>query len=216
MEEEELIARAMGGDGGAFNELLVRYQGLAYSVAYRILGDQADAADAAQDAFLSAYQAVRRFRGGSFRAWLMRIVTNACYDSLRRAQRRPTVSLEAGDDPGWHECLADPGELPEAMAERHDLSMQVQRALGALPPEQRAVLVLSDLHGLPYAEIAYVLRLPLGTVRSRLSRARRVLRDRLLQDRELPSAWGLDPPGLSSGGPDPLPLGRSAVLQQEI
>jgi RNA polymerase sigma-70 factor (ECF subfamily) len=170
----------VAGDGEAFNELVRRYQGMAYNVAYRILGNTEDAADATQDAFLSAYRAVKRFRRGSFRSWLMRIVTNACYDCLRRAQRRAVASLDSGEDADGHECLADPGESPEAMAERQDQSRQIQRALATLPPGQRVVVVLSDIQGLGYAEIAQVLRVPVGTVRSRLSRGRRVLRDRVL------------------------------------
>jgi RNA polymerase sigma factor (sigma-70 family) len=181
MDEDELIARAVAGDGEAFNELVRRYQGMAYNVAYRILGNAQDAADATQEAFLSAYRAVGRFRRGSFKSWLMRIVTNACYDCLRRVRRYPATSLDSGEDADWHECLADPGESPEAMAERQDLSRQVQRALAALPPRQRVVVVLSDIQGLGYAEIAQILRVPVGTVRSRLSRGRCALRERLLQ-----------------------------------
>lgn len=181
MDEDELIAHAVAGDGEAFNELLRRYQGMAYSVAYRMLGNAEDAADATQDAFLSAYRALKRFRHGSFRSWLMRIVTNACYDGLRRTRRHPVASLDSGENVDGHECLADPGESPEETVERQDQSRQVQRALSALPPKQRVVVVLSDLQGLGYAEIARALRVPVGTVRSRLSRGRRALRERLLQ-----------------------------------
>jgi RNA polymerase sigma-70 factor (ECF subfamily) len=181
MDEDVLIARAVAGDSEAFSELVRRYQNMAYHVAFRILGNTDDAEDATQDAFLSAYRALKRFRHGSFRAWLMRIVTNACYDSLRRARHRAAASLDSGEDAERQECLVDPGASPEAMAERQDQSRQVQHALAALPPRQRVVVVLRDIQGLDYAEIAQVLRVPVGTVRSRLSRGRRALSDRLLQ-----------------------------------
>jgi RNA polymerase sigma factor (sigma-70 family) len=179
MDEDRLIARARRGDGEAFSELVLRYQDMVYSVAYRILGDEQDAADATQDAFLSAYQAMGTFRGGSFRGWLLRIVTNASYDCLRRARRRPGVSLDDGEQTDWHECLPDPGERPEESAERRELGRRIQRGLMALSPKHRVVLVLVDVQGLSYAEAAHVLRVPLGTVRSRVSRGRRVLRDQL-------------------------------------
>jgi RNA polymerase sigma-70 factor (ECF subfamily) len=198
VDEDELIARAVGGNGEAFNELVKRYQGMTYNVAYRILGNECDAADATQDAFLSAYRAIRRFRGGSFKAWLMRIVANASYDCLRRAKRRPTVSLDSGEEVDWHECLPDPGELPEGWAERRDLGRRVQRALATLPPRQRVVVVLSDLQGLQYAEIAHILRVPLGTVRSRLSRGRRTLRGLLFSYGE-PRGLGSHPAVIRGG-----------------
>lgn len=179
MDEDELIANARRGDGEAFSGLVLRYQDMVYNVAYRILGDEQDAADATQDAFLSAYQAMSKFRGGSFKGWLLRIVTNASYDCLRRARRQPAVSLDEGEQVDWHECLPDPGERPEESAERRDLSRRIQRALMVLAPKHRVVLVLVDLQGLSYAEAAHILRVPLGTVRSRLSRGRRVLRDQL-------------------------------------
>lgn len=205
MNEDGLIARARKGDGEAFNELVVRYQDLLYNVAYRILGDEYDAADATQDALLSAYRAVRRFRGGSFRGWLLRIVTNASYDCLRRARRQPVVSLDGGEEADWHECLADSAELPELQAERQDLSRRIQRALTTLPAKQRVVVVLVDLQDLPYAEVAHILRVPLGTVRSRLSRGRRALHDCLLQQMDPASSR-------SQGGDDPASLATAATF----
>lgn len=184
MSEEDLIARAKEGDGAAFSELVERYQNVLYNVAYRMLGNEQDAADAIQDALLSAYRGIGRFRGGSFKGWLLRIVTNASYDILRRAKRCPTESLDAGGEIDWHEGLADPGEPPETLAERRDLSRRVQRALAMLPPKQRVVVVLVDLQGLSYAETARVLGVPVGTVRSRLSRGRQAVRDQMLRQVE--------------------------------
>jgi RNA polymerase sigma-70 factor (ECF subfamily) len=199
MDESELIVRAREGDSEAFNELVKRYQDMLYSVAYRILGDEPNAADATQEAFFAAYRAIRGFRGGSFRAWLMRIVTNTCYDCLRRAKRHPTALFDSGEEEAdWDECLADPGELPEAWAERQDLSWQIQRALAALPPRQRTVVVLSDIQGLQYAEVAHILRIPLGTVRSRLSRGRRTLRGLLFSYGE-PRGLGSHPAVIRGG-----------------
>ncbi len=186
MDEQSLIASARKGDVRAFNQLVLLYQSLAYNVAYRILDDAEAAADATQDAFLSAYRAMPRFRGGSFKAWLLRIVTNACYDQLRKKKRRPTQSLDDLPMEADHTMhLRDPAEQPDEYAERRDLNRLLQEAIGRLPPEQRVVLVLSDVQGLNYKEIAQATGLALGTVKSRLSRARAKLRDDLVRQGEL-------------------------------
>jgi RNA polymerase sigma-70 factor (ECF subfamily) len=186
MDEEALIASARRGDARAFNQLVLLHQGMAYNVAYRILGDPDAAADATQDAFLSAFKAMRQFRGGSFKAWVLRIVTNACYDQLRSKRRRPADSLDdmpVEDD--RLEFLRDPAEQPDEYVERRQLNQTIQGGILRLPPEQRMVLVLSDVQGLNYQEIAEATGLSLGTVKSRLSRGRARLRDYLLQQREL-------------------------------
>ncbi len=182
MDEQELVRRAGGGDVAAFNALVERYQDLAYGVAYRTLGDPEAAADATQDAFLSAYNAIRGFRGGSFKAWLLRIVTNACYDHGRRAARRPSASLDAIlESPDGEDALLDPAPLPEGVALRGELVRVIEASLMELPIEQRTVVVLADLHGLSYDEIAEATATSLGTVKSRLSRGRLHLRDRILR-----------------------------------
>jgi RNA polymerase sigma-70 factor (ECF subfamily) len=190
-DERPLICAAQAGDQPAFNELMISYQSLAFNVAYRILGDDEAAADVTQDAFLSAYRAIRSFRGGSFKAWLLRIVTNACYDSLRRKQRRPSSSLDA-----WlvgssrHHAFTDRSEDPESYVMRRDLEQALQRGLRMLSVDQRVAVVLSDIHGLSYPEIAQVEGVPLGTVKSRVSRGRARLRDYLLaQDDLLPRRY---------------------------
>jgi RNA polymerase sigma-70 factor (ECF subfamily) len=185
MDEPTLIAAAQKGDREAFNQLVVHYQGLAYNVAYRIVGNPDAAADATQDAFLSAYRAIARFRGGSFRSWMLRIVTNTCYDQLRAKKRRPTTSLDADPDQDWEEWTVDEGERPEEFSERQALSEMLQRALQSLPDEQRTVIVLSDVQGLHYNEISETLGVSLGTVKSRLNRARRKLRDFMRENEEL-------------------------------
>ena len=190
MDEKALIATAQQGDVDAFNRLVLAYQNMVYNLAYRILGDGDAAADATQDAFLSAYRAIGRFRGGSFKAWLLRIVTNACYDQLRVKQRRPTASLDAllVADPASGPSsvsFADEAEQPEEYALRQELNRVIQAGIGTLPADQRITLVLSDIQGFSYQEIAEITGVSLGTVKSRLSRARAKLRDFLLARGEL-------------------------------
>lgn len=190
-DEEALVQRARAGDRAAFNVLVVRYQGLAYNLALRILGSPEPAADVTQDAFLSAYQALRSFRGGSLRAWLLRIVSNGCYDYLRAKRRRPTTSLDAlTDDPDSPVAFPDSDETPEEAALRHELARDIQAGLLTLPLEQRVVVVLSDVQGLSYDEIAEATQSSLGTVKSRLSRARASLRLYLRARGELPATRG--------------------------
>jgi RNA polymerase sigma factor (sigma-70 family) len=186
MDEEALITSARRGDARAFNQLVLLYQSMAYNVAYRVLSDPDAAADATQDAFLSAYKAMREFRGGSFKAWLLRIVTNACYDQLRVKQRRPTNSLDDLEIESDHvSYFHDPAEKPDEFVERQELNRTIQGGISTLPAEQRVILVLSDVQGLSYQEIAQVTGLSLGTVKSRLSRGRAKLRDYLMAQREL-------------------------------
>ena len=193
MDEQALIDSARKGDARAFNQLVLLYQRMAYNVAYRILGDRDAASDATQDAFLKAFKAMRRFRGGSFKAWLLRIVTNACYDQLRRKQRRPASSLDDLPVEADHSrYMHDPAERPDEFVERQELSDTIQAGISTLPAEQRTVLVLSDVQGLSYKEIAEVTGLSLGTVKSRLSRGRARVRDYLMEQRELlPSQYRL-------------------------
>jgi RNA polymerase sigma-70 factor (ECF subfamily) len=186
MDENALIVAARKGDARAFNQLVLRYQGLAYNVAYRILHDPDAAADATQDAFLSAFRAMGKLRGASFKSWLLRIVTNACYDQLRVKQRRPTSSLDDLPVEADHTYyLEDTSELPDEFVERRELNRAIQAGIDQLPVEQRAVLVLSDVQGLSYQEVAEVLDISLGTVKSRLSRGRAKVRDFLLEKGEL-------------------------------
>ena len=193
MDEQALIDSARKGDARAFNQLVLLYQRMAYNVAYRILSDPDAASDATQDAFLKAFKAMRKFRGGSFKAWLLRIVTNACYDQLRRKQRRPASSLDDLPVEADHSrYMHDPAERPDEFVERQELSDTIQAGISTLPAEQRTVLVLSDVQGLSYREIAEVTGLSLGTVKSRLSRGRARVRDYLMEQRELlPSQYRL-------------------------
>jgi RNA polymerase sigma-70 factor (ECF subfamily) len=181
MDEVALINAARRGDLDAFNRLVLAHQDQVYNLTYRMLGEMDPAEDAAQDTFISAYRNLNGYRGGSFKAWLLRIATNACYDELRRRQRRPTIPLEPvyPDDeeiesPAW---IADPGDSPEEMAERQELNQAIQHCLENLTPEFRSVVVLVDIQGLDYDEAAQAIHKPVGTVKSRLARARQRLRN---------------------------------------
>ena len=187
MTEKRLIAAARRGDVNAFNQLVIAYQQIAYSVAYRIMGNADAAADATQDAFLSAYRAVERFRGGSFKAWILRIVTNACYDQWRRERRRPSSSLEdlLPEDLDHSEWVQDPGETPEEHLLRRELGQILQDAIESLPTYQRTAIVLADVQGMGYEEVAQAMSTSLGTVKSRISRGRAKVRDYLRERREL-------------------------------
>ena len=185
VDELALIKGAQSGDLDSFNRLVLNYQGLAYNVALRIMGDEAAAADATQDAFISAHRGLKRYRGGSFRAWLLRIVTNACYDELRRLKRRPAVSLDEMTEQEAALPVASPGEGPEAAAQRMELIQAIEDCILGLTPEFRTVAVLVDVQGFDYQEVAETIGKPLGTVKSRLARARAKLRECLKQHGEL-------------------------------
>lgn len=194
MDETALITSARRGDARAFNQLVLLYQSMAYNLAYRILNDPEAAADATQDAFVSAFKAIGKFRGGSFKAWILRIVTNACYDQLRSKQRRPTESLDdLAVEQDHVSYMRDTAEQPDEYVERLELNQAIQAGIHALPFEQRTVLVLSDIQGLSYQEIAEVMDVSLGTVKSRLSRGRAKLRDYLVQQKRelLPGRYRL-------------------------
>ena len=178
-DEEAIVQSARAGDLEAFNSLVLMHQDRVYNLAYRILGEHASAADATQDAFLLAYRHIRRFHTGSFSAWLYRIVTNVCYDALRYQKRRPAVPFTRLSDAvdGDHEFdLPAHEEGPETLLQRRELAALLQQHISALPADQRTALVLSDVQGLSDKEIAAMMRSNIGTVKSRLSRARAKLR----------------------------------------
>jgi len=187
MDESQLIAAAKKGDLAAFNQLVLRYQNLAYNVAYRILGDPDLAADATQDAFIKAYKAMSGFRGGAFKPWMLRIVTNTCYDYLRSAKRKPSDSLDETIEHSGENSprLHDQGEGPESYVERQELNRMIQWAIGQLNDDQRAVVTLVDIQGFSYEEAADILGISIGTVKSRLSRGRAKLRDLMQVHQEL-------------------------------
>jgi len=195
VDEASLIAAAQQGQVDAFNELVLTHQHQVYNLAYRILSDPAAAADATQDAFISAYNSIARFRGGSFKSYLMRIVSNNCYDELRRRKRRPAASFEDfGEvDEEANPALINGHERPEEYTERQEMARLIQAGIETLPPDQRITLALSDVQGLNYREIAEATDVSLGTVKSRLARARSKLRDYLRTHGELlPARYRLE------------------------
>ncbi|HEX6270192.1 MAG TPA: sigma-70 family RNA polymerase sigma factor [Anaerolineales bacterium] len=197
MNEPALIQDAQAGNLDAFNMLVLHHQDSVFNTALRILGDEDLASDATQEAFLSAFRSITSFRGGSFKAWLMRTVTNACYDELRRQKRRPTLPLEPEtedgeemDSPRW---LADPNMSPEQKAEADEVEHAIQHCLDNLPIEFKAVVVMADIQGMDYSEVAIAIRVPLGTIKSRLARARLRLRECLQGFAELlPASFRLE------------------------
>jgi RNA polymerase sigma-70 factor (ECF subfamily) len=192
MNEAETIKAAQKGNLSAFNQLVMAYQGLAYNVAYRLIGDADSASDATQEAFVKMFKSIKQYRGGSFKSWLLRIVSNTCYDQLRYQKRRPSEPLEGEEnDFDYSPHSLNSGERPEETAMRHELGDMLQRAINLLPEDQRLVLVLSDAEGFSYQEVAEITNSALGTVKSRLNRARNKLRDILLQQELLPQQYRL-------------------------
>ncbi|MEU9285766.1 RNA polymerase sigma factor SigM [Streptomyces sp. NPDC048275] len=170
VSDQDLLARHVEGDPEAFGELVRRHRDRLWAVALRTLGDREEAADAVQDALVSAYRAAHTFRGQSaVTTWLHRITVNACLDRARKAASRKTSPV---DDTERLEQLLEPHESASAPAERNDLHRELLAALGTLPPDQRAALVLVDMQGYPVAEAARVLDVPIGTVKSRCARGR--------------------------------------------
>ncbi|MBA3533053.1 MAG: sigma-70 family RNA polymerase sigma factor [Ardenticatenales bacterium] len=192
-DDDTLVRQAQAGDRHAFNRLVGRHQTLMYNIALRVLGDSDRAADATQDAFVSAYRKIDQYSGGHFRAWMARIVKNQCYDLIRYEKRRPATSLEALllASSGGAESRPDPAgehsapERPDDATLRHEVASWLQEVILHLPIDQRLTLVMSDVHGYSYEEIAAATEVELGTVKSRLSRARRRVRELLQEQSEL-------------------------------
>jgi len=189
MDEQALIQDAREGNLNAFNSLVLHYQDIAYNVAYRIMGEHGAADDAAQEAFISAYQKLNQYRGGSFKAWLLRIVTNACYDELRRRQRQPVTPLkpelddgETLENPYW---IEDDSPSPEEEFEELELQEAIQHCINNLDKKFKTILVLVDVEGLDYDTASEIIGRPLGTVKSRLARARERVQECLQGFREL-------------------------------
>ncbi len=192
---ERLAFEARGGSLDAFNRLVQLYERPIYNLALRILGQAEPAEDVTQETFLRAYQSLHQFHGGIFRAWLARIATNRCYDELRR-RRGAAGSYEAlGFEPRVTWSTAPAREEPQARVERLELSRALEEALARLPDDQRIAVVLSDVQGYDYGEIAALTGVPLGTVRSRLSRGRGRLRRALREERRATAGSRVDPHG---------------------
>lgn len=184
--EEQLIRSAQRGDPRSFNSLVESYQVQVYSFIARYVSDRQLAEDVAQETFLAAWRGIGSFKGGSFRAWLFRIAVNEARDMYRKSSRRPATSLDQMLESGVSiaaEADSAPGPEQQALAKLslHRLEAAVER----LSPEHRELVLLSDVHELTYDEISAATGLPLGTIKSRLFRARSTLRRLLLAEGEL-------------------------------
>lgn len=183
-EMSDLVYAARLGDDLAFSHLVEQYQAAAHRLAQQILRTEEAASDAVQDALIKVHRALPRFQDGNFRSWLLRIVTNTCYDYLRSQRRRAAVSLDQlTEETGVEFQLpgAAEQENPETVIAQQESMQFLLRAIEELPEWHRNVVLLVDVHGYDYAEAADLLNLPLGTVKSRLSRARAALRDKLVE-----------------------------------
>lgn len=189
LDDSDLAQGSKEGNLDSFNLLVERHQKTVYNVALRMLGDPSAAEDAAQDAFFSAWKNIRSFRGGNFRAWLLCITANVCRDQLRKRKRHPSISLESLP---FEPRESSSSESPEDYVLRRETSDQIQNGLAGLPSEQRLAVILCDIQGLSYEEIAQVMKCSLGTVRSRISRGRAQLRDYLQKRELLPPGFRLD------------------------
>lgn len=183
VDEQELIQAAVQGDIDAFNQLVLKYQDMVFNQARWLMKEQEAAEDMAQDAFIRAFQNLKSYRGGSFRSWLARIVTNLCLDELRRLKRRPTIPLmpsdadgEEMDSPSW---IADTKMSVEETVENIELDSALRHLVEELPVEYRTALVMVDILEFDYAEAAKSMGIPIGTLKSRLVRARLRLRNKL-------------------------------------
>lgn len=188
IEETQWIASARRGDLDAFNSLILRHQDALFNIAARMLGDEDQAADAVQEALISAWRSLRTFSGGSLKAWLARTVINKCYDEFRRTKRHPTLPLLPivdGEEIEEREWLRDPGLPLDTQIESIELNDALQNCLQSLPVTHRAILVMVDVDGMNYDEAASSLGIPIGTVKSRLARARASLRTSLRDFSEL-------------------------------
>ena len=181
--EHQLVMAAKGGDEDAFATLVRLYEKRVFALAVRMCGSREDAAEAAQEAFLAAWQGLSFFRGdASFSTWLYRLTSNACVDLLRREGRHRSAAGPSLDDEELSLDVPDTALSPQDEAERQELREAIDRGLAALSPEHREILILREMHQLSYDEIAEALSLDTGTVKSRISRARRQLRNFLLKD----------------------------------
>ena len=184
--DEELVARAQGGDIESFNQLIVRWERPIYALAYRVIGKEEDARDVCQDAFLRAYRALPGFKGqAKFSSWLYRIALNLCRDWIRRQRRAPVSQLPEDMDAIELASETGPVESIEDLVARRELSAIVEEAMSELSEEQRTAIILKEYHGMTFQEIADMQGCPLSTVKTRLYQGLSLLRRRLEQQGQL-------------------------------
>ena len=188
-DEKRIIERCKRGDAAAFNELVLKYEKQVYNLAFRLTGNYDDANDVASDTFVRIFNSISKFRGdSSFSTWLYRIVTNVYLDIRKRRNAHPHLSLEEYldlEEGSLARQIEDTAPGLQHKAEERERSEMLQAAINELPEFQRVIIVLYHIQDLPYEEIAEILNMPLGTVKSRLNRARRALREKLAAQREL-------------------------------
>ncbi|HSG41571.1 MAG TPA: sigma-70 family RNA polymerase sigma factor [Anaerolineales bacterium] len=195
--ENLLIESAQRGDMDAFNEIVLHYQSLMYRIALRTTRDECIAQDAMQEAMIHAFRHIKTFRGGNFKSWLARVTVNASYDELRRGKRHNGIPLELytndGDEIESPDWMRDPDSGPEDRAEQSELQRALHQCIKSLVPDYRLMVILVDMEGMSYEEAAYVAHVPIGTVKSRLARARMQIRNALHTHRSLlPSVYQLE------------------------
>jgi len=183
-----LVQRCQKGDVGAFNELVQKYEKQVFNFAYRLTSSYDDASDIAQDAFLRAYNAIASFRGDSaFTTWIFRITTNVFLDERKKARAHPQQSLDEYldlEESSVGRQIEDEGPTPDVIAETKERGQLLRRAVQSLPEYQRTMVVLYHMQQKSYEEIAEIMSLPIGTVKSRLNRARLALKEKLSSNRE--------------------------------
>ncbi len=186
--ELKLVERSKGGDLTAFEELVLMYQKQIYNLSYRMMGNEEDACDMTQEAFLKAFRAIKKFNSKStFGTWVYRIAVNTCIDELRKRKKiklYPVVHNDNLESDG-SKLIVDTADLPEEQIEQRETAKQVQRAINSLPEDHRTVIILRDIQGKAYQEIARILNLNIGTVKSRISRARQGLKEELIKQGNL-------------------------------
>jgi RNA polymerase sigma-70 factor (ECF subfamily) len=195
--ENTLINSAQHGDLDAFNELVLQYQDLMHRIALRIVRDECIAEDAVQEAMIHAFRHIKSFRGGNFKSWLARVTVNAVYDELRRGKRHNGIPLEVytseGDEIESPEWMRDPESGPEDRAEQSELQRALHSCIRSLVPDYRLMVILVDMEGMSYEEAAHIANVPVGTVKSRLARARKQIQIKLSVYKELlPSSFRLE------------------------
>ncbi|WP_366924525.1 sigma-70 family RNA polymerase sigma factor [Metallumcola ferriviriculae] len=188
LTNDRLLERSRAGDVDAFQELINQYEKKIYTIAYRFMGNHEDASDLAQEAMLKAFRSISKFRGeASFKTWLYHITANVCRDELRKRSRRHEVSLDEPlvfDEGEVPKQTADWSGVPEKLYEERELQEYLNGLIQKLTPEYRMVIVMREIQELSYEEIAIKLDCSLGTVKSRLNRARKALKDKIVSDRE--------------------------------
>jgi len=201
--ERDLISQARTGDLDAFNELVLQHQDGAYRYAASLVDDHDLADDITQESFIKAFKHIRDLNDDSIRSWLFKIITNTARDHARRNARHPTVPLyleddvsgEENDSPAW---IIDPDQSVENTVQQHETSRQLYCLLDEMPADFRSVIILVDLQEIGYTEAAAILKIPLGTVKSRLARARMQLRKRLQRGKD--KCFGSGRVSLSTAG----------------